>query len=79
MEEFAAVIGIDWADRKHVARLRAREGKKIERIDFASKAESVDEWARGLRARFSGEKIAVLLEQSKGGLIFSLTLSHSGQ
>jgi transposase len=34
--------------------------------------EAIDQWAKGLAARFPGRKIAICLEQSKGSLIYAL-------
>jgi transposase len=39
--------------------------------------EAIDQWAKGLAARFPGRKIAVCLEQSKGSLIYAL-LKYDG-
>jgi transposase len=38
---------------------------------------AIDQWAKGLAARFPGRKIAVCLEQSKGSLIYAL-LKYDG-
>ena len=70
--EFCAYIGIDWADKKHDFCLKVTGSEKLERGSLLQKPEAIDAWARALYKRFSGKKIAVCLEQSKGGLIFAL-------
>lgn len=71
-QDFAAFVGIDWADEKHEACLmEAGEGKR-ERMEVQQTAEAIAEWVGRLRTRFAGKKIAVCLEQSKGALIYAL-------
>ncbi len=69
---FAALIGIDWSDRKHdVCLVDAASGRR-ELTVVAHTPEALNEWARALRARFGEEKVAVCLEQSRGSLIYAL-------
>jgi transposase len=68
--EFAAFVGIDWADEKHAVCLRAAGSSKLEESTLRRK--DIEEWALGLRERFGGQPIAVCLEQSRGALIYSL-------
>lgn len=70
--EFAAFVGIDWADQEHAVCLRAAGGAKLEESTLRQRAEDVENWALGLRARFGGRPIAVCLEQSRGALIYAL-------
>ncbi len=71
-EHYAALIGIDWSDRKHdVCLVDAATGSR-ELSVISHTPEALNEWARALRARFSGEKVAVCLEQSRGSLIYAL-------
>ena len=69
---FAVIVGIDWADRKHDFCLKLEESGKIERGCFQQKSESIHSWVCGLEKRFPGKKIAIALEQARGGLIFAL-------
>ena len=71
--EFAAFIGIDWADRKHAWALQGECGRSIEQGELDHTPEAVDFWAAELARRFSGRPIAVALEQSRGSLLFMLT------
>ena len=71
--EFAALVAIDWADQKHAWALQipGSPDRKTGTIDHTP--EAVDVWAAELRLRFSGQPIAVALEQSRGPLVFMLT------
>jgi transposase len=69
--EYAAFIGIDWADRQHAwsleTGLSARESGK-----FQQTPEDIEAWASGLASRFPGRRVAVALEQRRGALVYSL-------
>jgi transposase len=72
MSEYAALIGIDWADQKHDICLIDRASNKQEASLLKHSPKSIDEWARSLQVRFAGQQIAVCLEQSRGPLIYAL-------
>ena len=69
---FAALIGIDWSDAKHDICLVETATGAQELSVVKHTPESLNEWARALRSRFGGERIAVCLEQSRGSLIYAL-------
>jgi transposase len=71
-DEFAACIGIDWADQKHDVALLPAGCDHVEARQLDQTPEAIDAWATELRRRFGGRPIAVCLEQSKGGLIYGL-------
>jgi len=71
--EFAAFVGIDWADQKHAWALQIPEHRDVERGDLDHTPEAVEAWAVELGRRFGGRPIAVALEQSRGALLFMLT------
>jgi transposase len=72
MEQFAAFIAIDWSDAKHdVCLVDASTGKK-ESFVLKHTPEELAAWATALRTRFTGGKIAVCVEQSRGPLIYAL-------
>jgi transposase len=72
--EFAAFVGIDWADQKHAWALRSSSVPAIvERGEVNHTPEAVDAWASELAQRFGGQPIAVGLEQSRGSLLFMLS------
>jgi transposase len=70
--EFAAWVGIDWADQKHDLALLAAGSAKEEHCQIEQTPEAIDAWATELRRRFGGKPVAVCLEQSKGSLIYAL-------
>lgn len=71
--EFAAFVGIDWADRQHVWAVSAADSSRIEQGQVVHTPEAVDQWAVELEQRFDGRPIAVALEQSRGPLVFMLS------
>ena len=72
MGEFAAVVGIDWADRKHDICLLSAGSNKREMSVLPHRPESIAQWAEGLHQRFGGRPIAVCLELAKGPLVYAL-------
>lgn len=70
--ELVAQAAIDWGDQKHHWKLRAVGSAQTEKGQMPAKPEQVDAWAIGLRERFPKGVIAVCLEQSRGGLIYTL-------
>jgi transposase len=72
MSDYAALIGIDWADSKHDICLIDPATSQHEASILRHSSPTIDEWATTLRARFGGEQIAVCLEQSRGPLIYAL-------
>jgi transposase len=71
-EEFAAFVGIDWADSKHDVCLQAADSTKRECFILTHTPEAIDAWVRTLRARFNGQPIAICLELTKGPLVSAL-------
>lgn len=69
--EFAAWIGIDWADQEHAVCIVDVASGSVERRTLSHQPDAIDDWAAELRNRFAGP-IAVCLEQSKGALIYAL-------
>jgi transposase len=69
--EFAAFVGIDWADKKHYWSLSTVSGH-CERGTLDNMPEAVEAWLMELRRRFEGRPIAVALEQRKGALVVML-------
>lgn len=72
MADYAALIGIDWSDSKHDICLINPETQQREASILRHSSQTIDEWATALRVRFSGQPVAVCLEQSRGPLIFAL-------
>ena len=72
MCDFAALIGIDWADRKHDICLQPGSDGKREFLVLEHRPEAIEDWANALRVRFNNRPVAVCLEQRKGPLIHAL-------
>ena len=66
--QFAAFVGIDWADQKHVWCLQARDSTKRENGELEHSPEAVEAWVGQLCQRFGNRPIAVAVEQSRGAL-----------
>jgi transposase len=73
--EYAAFIGIDWADRKHDVCLVAAGTETLERSVLEHRPMAIEEWAAGLRERFGGRKIAICIELAQGPIVSAL-LEH---
>ncbi len=71
---YAAFVGLDWADRFHQVCLRAADGTRDEQSKLAHDPRALHAWAYELRARFPQGKIAVALEQTKGPLVYALSM-----
>src|SRR5712691_9467199 len=69
---FAAFVGIDWADQKHVWCLQAAGSEKRESGELEHTPEVVEAWVGQLCQRFNNHPIAVAVEQSRGALVFML-------
>jgi transposase len=72
IDNYAALIGIDWSDQKHDACLLETSTGRIESSVVKHSAEALQEWISALHTRFPNGKIAVCLEQSRGPLIYAL-------
>jgi transposase len=69
---FAAFVAIDWADEKHAVALRVAGHNQTEHTVLEQKPEALTEWVAGLRQRFGGAPIALILEQKRGALLYAL-------
>lgn len=64
-------IGIDWADQKHDCYVIDCEGQKAHQV-IAHSPESIHEWVSQMLKLAKGKPIAIMLEQSRGSLVYSL-------
>ena len=72
MADYAALIGIDWSDKKHdICLIDPRTGRREAAVLRHAPA-AIGEWATALRARFNGQPVAVCLEQARGPLVYAL-------
>jgi transposase len=70
--QYAAFIGIDWANDKHAFALQCAGATKRETGTLEQKPEIIGAWVSQLRERFGGRQVAVAVEQSRGALIHAL-------
>jgi len=71
-EDYAALIGMDWAAEKHDVWLwDAATGEGRHRV-VDHTPEALTEWLGELQARYPGRRVAVCLEQSRGALMYAL-------
>jgi transposase len=72
MTDFAAFLGIDWANDKHDLCLLDATTHTKEFFRLAHKPEVLDAFLRQLRLRYPQQPIAVGVEQARGPLLFAL-------
>jgi len=72
--EFAAHVGLDWADEKHAVSLESADGSIPEEFELAQKPDAIHSWVAELRQRFGGQGVAIAIEQAKGALIHALMM-----
>lgn len=70
-QQFAAYVGIDWADAKHDICIQPAGGGKRVFECVAHQVSRIDEWAKSMRQRY-GVPIAVALELAKGPIVTAL-------
>lgn len=73
VNDFAALIGIDWADNKHDVCEHPIHTKKYHYSIIKSTPEALHDWAMSLKKRYPNQKIAVACELKKGPLIYALS------
>ena len=73
VEDFAALIGIDWADTKHDICEKPSSSDQYHYSVISSKPEAIHQWASQLAIRYPDQKIAVACELQKGPLIYALS------
>ena len=73
--DFAALIGLDWADRKHDVCLLEAGSSKPEACVLDHDPAALGDWVAKLRIRFGGRPIAICLELERGPIISAL-LEH---
>ena len=70
--EYAALIGLDWADQKHDVCLLVSGQSASERLVLTNTPEAVTAWVQQLRQRFGGRPVAIALEKTRSGLLHTL-------
>jgi transposase len=69
--QFAAFVGIDWADEEHA--VCVLDGPRLRREVLPHTPEAIAAWAAGLARDFHNQPVAVMVEQSRGALLSALT------
>jgi transposase len=75
--QFAALLAIDWADRKHVWSLQSADSQRREQGEVEHTPEAIEAWVAEMNQRFGQRPIAVAVEQSRGALVFLLSKYES--
>lgn len=73
--EFAAFIGLDWADQKHDVCLSVPGREGLEREVVPHRPAALEAWVARLRERFAGAPVAVVVELEEGPIVSAL-LEH---
>ena len=73
IDDFAAIIGIDWADKKHDICELPVGTKDYQWSVISSQPADLHAWASALESRYPGRLIAVACELKKGPLIYALS------
>jgi transposase len=69
---FAATIGLDWADQNHDLRIRPAEGSQAHHLRLEQTPEALRQWVAQLRERFGRRPVALAIETSRGPVISAL-------
>lgn len=72
VDDFAALIGIDWADKKHDICEMPVGSTRYQFSVISSKPQSLHDWAMSLNERYSNKPVAIACELKKGPLIYAL-------
>jgi transposase len=70
--QFAAFVGIDWADQKHAWCLQVAGSSQRESGELEHKVETIEAWVAQLCQRCGERPIAIAVEQVKGALVYML-------
>jgi hypothetical protein len=71
-KEYAALVGLDWADREHAWVLQWSDTGARERGRLEQTPEAVERWLSELMVRLDGRRIAVAIEQKHGAVVWML-------
>jgi len=71
LSRFTAIIGIDWADKKHDVCVQTTDSRDRHNYQISHKVDKIDEWAQSMYQRHGGQ-IAVAVELSKGPVVYAL-------
>ena len=71
LSQFTAIVGIDWADKKHdlCIQIQGSDARTFSQIPH--QVETIDEWAQSMYQQHGGP-MAVAVELSKGPIVYAL-------
>lgn len=69
---FAATIGLDWADQKHDLWIHPSAGAKAQHLLLEHTPEALHEWVAQLRKHYDNRPVAIAVETSRGPVISAL-------
>lgn len=72
MNQYSALIGLDWADKKHDICLMDGLTKQIEYDQISHTPKDIETWALALQKRFPGQQVAICLELKNGHIVYAL-------
>ena len=73
IDDFAALIGIDWADKKHDICEMPVGASDYQFSVISSKPQALHDWALSLKRRYPDKPVAIACELKKGPLIYALS------
>jgi len=73
IDDFSALIGIDWADKKHDVCEIPVGTNDCQFSVISSKPQALHDWALSLKNRYPDKPVAVACELKKGPLIYALS------
>jgi len=72
IDDFSALIGIDWADKKHdICELKVGT-KDYQYSVILSNPKAINQWAIELKKRYPNKPVAIACELTKGPLVYAL-------
>lgn len=74
--QYAVLIGLDWADKKHDVCLLPSDTGQFEYDQFDHKPQAIDKWVLSLHERFPKRRIAICLELKNGPIVYALLKYH---
>ena len=70
--DFSALIGIDWADKKHDIHELPMDSSQASFSVISANSESIFDWANELRIKYPNGHVAIACELKKGPLVYAL-------
>jgi transposase len=70
--DYAATLGLDWADQKHDLWIQPKDGSKGQHLRLEHTPEAIHQWVASLRERFGNGRVALAIETSRGPVISAL-------